>query len=548
MSHNKVLSNILFFLISFSISILTTCQKDPISSANPEDTYTLISTETIDNDGGEIIADELTLTIPASSFNNPVDITIFSSTTDKPFEENHSSKSYRIGGLPTDYNIPLEISIKYSVGTTSDENYLVLGSEILNDGELRTVYSRLNSNDLNGVLVGELPVPKYDLGDNGLNKIFTGQKFITVSAMRSVSPFYSTAQGHFLITFPVKEGYGQPVELGEFLEEAYQKVSDLGFSDTARTNWPIDVMLRKLETGTDGGASCSWFGNNHGFIELNIDLLSDLDNLRITAGHEYFHIIQFLYDTRAGIKKSAYSSTHHWVNEATAAWFEEKFTSIANYIPEVMNGGAQYSLDGMQLPPFDDAGNQIPDFMKKCYGRAPIIKYLVNRYNEDIIIEMYNDIIVGKHPVDAVCQYNPDGWWNDFLKEYLLGNVYEGIGMGTWNANLSGRFDIQSITDNNILFTENYKDLSGKIFLTQFLYPEIANNMQAVFTISGADKRYLTLFKFKVGAGAQLNYLASNKNTIIVKDIKTLTDNKEKIYALVSNYFTTVIINCFCTN
>jgi len=58
MSHNKVLSNILFFLISFSISILTTCQKDPISSANPEDTYTLISTETIDNDGGEIIADE----------------------------------------------------------------------------------------------------------------------------------------------------------------------------------------------------------------------------------------------------------------------------------------------------------------------------------------------------------------------------------------------------------------------------------------------------------------------------------------------------------
>ncbi len=537
MIRKTLFSVLLITLITISLLLLSTCKKDPLSSTVQEDTYTTIVSEPIDENGGEIVADELTFTVPPSAFNSTTEIRILSSTDDKPFDENHTSKSYKIEGIPLDYTKPLKISIKYDGGSSTGNKLLAIGEESVVHGESTISYTFLSSADSVGFISGEIPVPEQGVGKTQLYKPGMGADAVFATLVGYNN--HETAERHFLIRYPWGEDAGAQ-ELGIYLEEAYQKVLDLGFNYDERTNWnevPVGIILRKLKTGTDGLTSCSWFGNNHGYIEFNTDLLSDYSKLRITAGHEFFHLIQFLYDSRSGIEKSSFSSTHHWVNEVTAAWFEEKFTNITNYVPEVVEGWEPTSLDGMQLSPYDNNGVLVENFMPKCYGRTPIIKYLVERYDKNIIVKMFDDIKIGIHPVDAVCQTDPDGWWVDFLKEFILGNVYPNSAE-EWIASSvrSGDFQINSNTDVLKTFTNQYRDLSGRLYFIRFNNNNLDSKSQIKFAITGAEKKYLTIFRFNNSSNPKtLEYLASNPNKVIIKNISNYNSNGQHLLALVSN-------------
>ncbi len=522
------------FILFFTFLTITSCSKN--NPTEPEKTidneYTLTSTETIGPNGGEIIADELTINIPTSSFSSTTEIKIYSSQTDKPFGENHISKTYKIDNLPTNYVKPIEIAIKYSEGSTTDKHFLVLGQETFTEGEIITTYSRIYSTDTNNVLTCYIPVPQQE---NILEKTSDeNQKNLIILSVNSLD--YLSPQNHFAITSPIYTEPNSIIQLGDYLEEAYQKVLDLGFNYDERTNWPVEVFIRDLSPGVDGYTSCSWFGNNYGYIEFNTKLLNDLAKLRVTAGHEFFHLIQYLYDTRSGITKSGWASTHHWVNEATAAWFEEKFSEIPDYTSDAILEGPYYSLDGMQISPYDNNGKLLENFYSFCYGRGPIIKYLVNRYGEGIIIKIFNDIKNGKHPVEAVCQYDPKGWWEDFLKELILGNVYTRIPNDTWitTGGPSDRFNVSSSSDTLHTFTRAYKDLSAKISYIQLSFPDVNSDAKAVFKISGAENRFLLLFKY-YRSTQNIEFLGSNKNEIVVSDIKTMTQNKQNFIAVACN-------------
>lgn len=219
------------------IICIFSCEKDPISSTLPEDTYTLAETKMLGSDGGEIVADELTLTVPPLAFNSSTEIKIYSSTIDKPFEEDHLSKSYRIEGLPFDSDVPLKISIKYS-NSSSGDNSLAMGEETLS-GEYS--YRFLESIDSNGYVTGEIPVPDRDLGKISLKKIDGDGKFILTVAIISGYTSYLSAQGHCLITLPLAHT-NNINNLAEFLEEAYQKYLDMGFSYGKRTNCGWDCV------------------------------------------------------------------------------------------------------------------------------------------------------------------------------------------------------------------------------------------------------------------------------------------------------------------
>lgn len=513
------------------------CSDDPVSPTN-ENGEKALATATIGSEGGEIVADEFTLSIPPSSFSTSSEIKIYASTTENPFGENQAPKSFRIEGLPSDYTKPLKVSIKKNSDGASTERVLALGEESVVHGELRTGYNFLATIDSSGFVFGELPIPEPGL--HNMQKITGIQKGVLIFMPQSPYGVYLSSGRHFSVDFLLSIGSDGPAKLGEYLEDAYQKILDLGFSYSARTNWPVRITLRQLATGTDGLAYCSWFGNNYGFIELNTALLSDDSKLHITAGHEFFHLVQFLYDTRSGLTKSAYSSRHHWLNEATAAWFEEKLTEITNYTPDVLKGGEHHPFDGLQFDPYDDNEKIKDNFMAQCYGRTPIIKYLVDRYGQGIIINIFNDIKDGMHPIDAVCQTYPDEWWEDFLKEYILGNVYnlgqadkDKVTHDVLRDARTGLFRIRTESDLTKTFKKNQQDLSAKLYAVQLEYSEIDEKSQAVFSISGASKQYLSLFRYK--REGKIEYINSDDNEVIIKDLRALRDNDWNLYALVSN-------------
>lgn len=501
-----------------------------------------METKTIDENGGEIIADELTLTIPASAFNSATEIKILSSTIDKPFDENHASKSYRIEGLPLDYKVPFKISIKYSNGPASSENLLAIGEEILSSAKYG--YQFLESIDSNGYVVGELAVQEQYQISKSMKKIYDGEAtFSPIFSTISGYNYYKSSQGHFNIYLP-EQNINNANLISNILEDAYQKIIDLGFNYDAR-NWPIvmpiDVTFKKLEQGLDGGALRSKLGIYFGYMEMNQDLLNDQQRLQTTLGHEFFHIVQAFYDKRW--VQSAYAwavckQAHFWFDEATAAWIEEKFTNVTNYFPEVRSGNEHAPFDkGMHWDPYIGVyciGEEDASVQGHGYGLSALIKYLVTRYGEAILIKMYNDIKDWNvHPIEAICQEDPAEWWDEFLKEYMLGNVYNDVSIDDWLSGKEDNYQISSESDVSKTFTKNYQELSASIYYIRLNYPGINSNAEAVFTISGASKRNLTLFKFN--SAKQIEYIASDKNKLVLKDLKTLTDNGWNIFAVVSN-------------
>lgn len=92
-----------------------------------------------------------------------------------------------------------------------------------------------------------------------------------------------------------------------------------------------------------------------------------LDDLEVTAAHEYFHAVQFGYDFNDDL----------WVYETTATWVEDEMYDDANgnlfYLPYGQMG------DAATAPGY--SGPQIPlDFSGYPYGNWTWIRYLTEKY------------------------------------------------------------------------------------------------------------------------------------------------------------------------
>jgi hypothetical protein len=104
---------------------------------------------------------------------------------------------------------------------------------------------------------------------------------------------------------------------------------------------------------------------------------SSLEDLQVTAAHEFFHAIQFGYD--------AWEDT--WFMESTAAWMEDEV------FPKVND-----NLQSLPYGPMHRPGQPV-DFISRdyltSYGPWVFIRYLSNRYGPDVIKAAWTDAIGG---------------------------------------------------------------------------------------------------------------------------------------------------------
>ena len=101
--------------------------------------------------------------------------------------------------------------------------------------------------------------------------------------------------------------------MGRFLEEAYDLFGSqsMGFTYAARTRWPVRVTVRDLAEGDCGHFCSSIWGENFAFLEFQTHSLGESSKLRRIAGHEFFHLVQFLYDPRDWRVKATVFPNHH---------------------------------------------------------------------------------------------------------------------------------------------------------------------------------------------------------------------------------------------
>ena len=268
-------------------------------------------------------------------------------------------------------------------------------------------------------------------------------------------------------------------------------------------------------------------GDNYGYLEFNAKKMTDLAELRTTAGHEFFHLVQSLYDPRNFFSKAKFSSPHHWLDEACAVWIEEKFTDQQNYVSAARAGNVLAPFNGVVAGAADDAG-------KHGYGLSAMIKYLVGEHGESCLPAIYAAIKNGSDPLTAVRlgTANPIEWWEEFLRQYTSGEIY-GVGIAELTANKSGMFRIITDSDSLMTFTGEYPDLSGGLYVIRLENQAIGNDSVLSLAVEGGMGE-VTALKYRLNPfGIEL--LGTDSEKVTVSDLQLLTDGGWHIIALVSN-------------
>jgi hypothetical protein len=511
-------------LISVFLMLLISCSENP---TEPEDGNNNQSdvTVTVGNEGGSIEYENVSVSVPPGTFDSSLELGLSSEQTDASFSESAVSSQYSLNGLPETFSQPIEVTLQTTT-TVEGEIFVAVGysgipTSLQQEAKIFE-YLEAEVQEGDSTIVASIP-PTASLGKLAKSNV-DGSFSLSIAAIGGHSS-YTTAEGHFRIQFPTSVADDIP-NLGNYLEDAYKKIKAIGFSYEARTKWPVVVKVKKLDASVDGYFAASFWGDNGGTLEFNMDKLGEAENLRTTAGHEFLHLIQDLYDPRLPVSRVKFAPTQLWLDEATAVWVEEMFSESKDYVSNVRSGNIMAPYDGMHL---DGSGASTHG-----YGMSAMIKYLAGRFGDQVIKAMYQEIYAGKHPVYAVSNSISEAtstWYPDFLKKYTLGEIYGDVQTANLITHTSTKkYTVSSLNKDSTNLSFSAPNLSGHFYDVRLDFPESSEeNASAVFTAADCD---IIMFSFK---GSDIKYENWGYGSVTVNDLMSQKKNGRHLLALVCN-------------
>ncbi|MBN1868929.1 VCBS repeat-containing protein [Candidatus Sumerlaeota bacterium] len=491
----------------------------------------MLAADRVGPEGGVLEAGGFKLTVPPGSFQEPHDLILHRSTGDRPFGADSISPTYSLVGMPTNFDQDLQLELQSDIAPGETNVLAMIADTTFVRSLQETIWTHqmVPCSDLGeGKFLLTVPVPEGyvppevfspamassagdvpDLavcaapldvspfarsaasaspaadgssseGENlwriGLSKfahVRTSSAAPSPSpALAGPNPAPADEGGHFIIYFTDNADTDGIDQLSLALETAFNTLKDsYFFSHAEKRSWPATVTVLKLAPTVYGYQTCSIWGDNYGYMEFNEDKLgyADREALRITAGHEFFHIVQSLYDPRNRYSKAKFRGRHLWLDEAMSTWSETLFLNPPNpdYTPPFYN---QFNLffDGMHV--------EGPLAGTHGYGLCCLVKYLVNEGFVAVPQAIYRDIEADKHPVEAVCHYAPDqdtrNWYTLFVSEVLEGKLYEftSAHIEALAPRTSKRWSIEDqfcVENTRAFYGQKIPDLGASLFMAQ---------------------------------------------------------------------------------
>jgi len=515
----KILNLLLCCLVSLFI-----CCSDSTGPGDVGDGE-IVASENIGAGGWTLSSDEIELTVPAGAFGSETAV-VLTTAPEKPFEDDAVSETYIIAGLPQSYTKELTVSIAFT-GELTENSYIAVGVNtwVSSFSEMAMTYSMLPATVDGNMLTAVLPATGGGVAKAAMTDADESSS-VTVTAVTGYKP-HVTAQGHFQIDYSSRwTTLASVQELGQYLEEAYITIAGLGFSYESRTNWPVSVTVMDLGK-KDGASSSSLWGVNHGYLMFNRKIMDKPAEMRTTAGHEFFHLVQALYDPRNFYSKAKLEAPHLWLDEACSVWIEEKFSDQQNYVSGARAGNVLAPLKGVVAGAVVKAGEH-------GYGLSAMIKYLVGKHGESCIIKMYEALKSGSPAMTAVTlsTEEPVDWWQDFLQQYLLGEIY-GVEFSNFTGSNGGMYRIITDKDTLATFTREYPDLSGGLYVIRLDNKDIGEDAVLSLSVDGGMSE-ITAIKYHMNP-LEIEFFGTDTEELTVTDLQTLTAGGWHVLALVSN-------------
>ncbi|HQG45864.1 MAG TPA: hypothetical protein PLG50_09405, partial [bacterium] len=454
------------------------------------------------------------------------------------------TRVFQLTGLPQTFAKGLTLSMRYQ-GNLKDSSFVVLATPMDSpEGDSTLLsYSFFPARDSSGMMVCTIPprsrglarsrspmpgsasqqddlfdllfgISEYDIRYYGHVAVMKCPKIMLESLTSSILMVpYLSAEKVRSMGLPYLEPEGlYEMEVVEF--KALSPSAPL----YALMNFAVDVnTLRRYQ-----------------LLQLNYDKMAWQDRAAICrqTAREFFYRVPAFYHKGTMNPEKYMSKEHVWLHAAIGSWFEEWLPpEEANFIPTGLRGSELQIFDGLM------AGGLQPGRNMRIHGYtlAPLIKYLVTHYRESAINRIYDGIAAGMHPAEALAGSMADPprvWWPDFIRRYLAGEFYA-VPNQTFLTGVAQTFQFRSASDTKVSYTDNYYDLSARLYRIDLEYAEVpaGTEMEFALSTSASRKGNANLMLFGINGG-KLEYWTQG-DTVNVARIRELTQAGYDILAVV---------------
>ncbi|MCD6332795.1 MAG: hypothetical protein J7L89_05940 [Bacteroidales bacterium] len=495
-------------------------------------------------EGNFIDLDSIQINIPGGALNKEIKLKVYAKSQQDVMSEYALTSTYFIENLPETVNQPLEIRLKFQADIEGDTLVAVGEKGIaksMNNAEVFAFQSEPAVVD-NGYLVYELsngggePLksggnPLFDIINNQIQILGLNRYMVQTSN-----------NGHFQLAGP-KTMASKSTKLAGFFETAYDTCAHMGFTLNARS-WPVKVFFKPFNDPTWCGYYASYLPGsitdeslkqlfNKGRFAINTELANDEAELRVTAGHEFLHLVQNLYEfSDPDVMKSQI-----WLEEACAVWIESKYSNRNNYVSSSINGNEKAPFNQWQT-----ASD------KHGYGMSVVIKDIAGHYGNQAIVKIHEAVRDGTLPMNAtdpldaifsVINEPVAVFHHAVLGDYLLGKYYQkevikrvwqnqGF-MSVWNIN----------SDQDTVFTQTWSapDMSGKLFYCSLKNPNPDPGASMTITVDDPVNCGIWAGKYKSTTGMiRLGEIfPDNGGTLTLPQIKDVQDDQSDIIVMITN-------------
>jgi len=518
-------------LILVIAGLIWSCKKKSEDTVPPDPTTNLTGIEilkqTITPEGGTLTVENLTLEVPEGAFLAATTLTI-SRLDENPFGTDSKTPVYFVNNIPGNTAKDMVVSLS---GLNMNDSLMILIAEpvyVKTEGKAALAYRRTNFYKENGMIKVILPAGPNAGIKSGLAEDETMSSGLLAAAGQGN---LTSNEKHFVLTYPSIYAI-EAEEIAEYLEEAYTMYSSAPFSldFSLRSSWPLEVIIRSLKPDIWGCQLCSKWGDNYGFIELNTSKLNNMPEMKKTAVHEFFHVVQSWYDPRNRWSKATGISPNYWLDEASAVWIEERFASPGYISPsrlgnekEQFNGGLNETRDKAVAESFG-------------YGMSGTIKYLIDESGEGVLKKIYENIHNGYNAGESIrLAYGLSYyiWYGYMIDKYSDGRLYSDITSDFMVGANDDKFKPLTLADSTKTFSGNYKQLQSKIYFLDISSSVLTDQTELVIEAKQQEHQFITLYKFKVKK--PLEFIEQDENSISVPKLKSLVNDGYRFIAVCTN-------------
>ena len=531
------------FLLIFCLFFLTCMSGSSPGIFSTEEEEEELATAIIGPAGGDLVSDELILTVPDGAFDTDTNLTLYTTSAEGPFSESSVTATYRIDGLPESFSKALVIGVQYE-GELTDRSVLGIGEPVFfpETDSLAVVYDLITAVDSSGFLWGSIPADLPDVAGKrtGFGNIMDGSegKSLHIKGATDYCEAFETFNKHFLVTCPNRIK-NKVLTSTVVWENSYNMIEQMGF---IHTPVQIPVIVNKTSKAPNEFAHSFPWWKPIIFLDEQFYDLDDWDEneyLLSGPGREVMHLILYANDPfYLQSDNKTPKPERFWLHAAVMSWIEGKINFV------VRDAYFDWQELFSSLKPFSTM-NSVALSRYIGIARTVVIKYLAEQFGNECIVNLYsNEIGFGMDPLPSLIKVadtyeDTHIWWRDFVRYYLSPYYYQwtqDIG-GFWHVDIEKAkeaFPVACVdeikTKNDTLFVYPVvpRDLSATVFAVRLMYNGLDEKSKVRFKVtpestSEADKLSLLVYAVNSERG-RYQYLGDAAREFTVNDVKTFMD------------------------